>query len=87
MDIYLRNDRTFITTDMTATHITVTHWTKRMEGQGHELFVCMCACMHTSSIFSLSDLFDDVTKKKISCCSTLRSNRKGLPHDLPLPNK
>jgi hypothetical protein len=34
------------------------------------------------NFFSNRDLFDDLTKKKINCCGTVRPNRKGMPQDL-----
>ena len=32
--------------------------------------------------FSSPDLFDDLAMKQISCCDTVRPNRKGMPQDL-----
>ena len=34
------------------------------------------------NFFSSPDLFDDLAKKKISCCGTVRLHRKGMPKDL-----
>jgi hypothetical protein len=34
------------------------------------------------NFFSSPELFDDLTKKKINCCGTVRLNRKGIPEDL-----
>jgi len=34
------------------------------------------------NFFSSPDLFDDLAQKKISCCGTVRLNRKGTPKDL-----
>jgi len=32
--------------------------------------------------FSFQNLLDDLAKKQISCCGTVRPNRKGMPQDL-----
>ena len=34
------------------------------------------------NFFSSPDLFDELAQKKISCCGTVRLNRKGMPKDL-----
>jgi hypothetical protein len=59
MDVYLGMNRTSSTADMTATHATVRHFTRKVEGHGHKLY--------TDNLFSSPDLFDDLTKRKINC--------------------
>ena len=59
---------------LTAAHAIVTELTRKVEGRGHKLYV--------NSFFSSPALFDDLTKKKINCCGTVKPNRSGMPHDL-----
>jgi hypothetical protein len=63
MQVYLGKDRTQVTADMTATHPIVKRLTRLIEGYGREVYM--------DSFFSSSDLFDDMTKRKISCCGTV----------------
>jgi hypothetical protein len=72
--VYLWKKRTRSTADMTATHATVRHLTRKVEGHGHKLYL--------DNFFSSPDLLDDLTKRKINCCGTVRQNRKGMPRDL-----
>jgi hypothetical protein len=74
MDMYLGKNRTRSTADMTATRATVRHLTRKVEGHGYKPYM--------DNFFSSPDLFDDLTKRKISCCRTVRPNRKGMPRDL-----
>jgi hypothetical protein len=74
MDVYLGKKGTRSTADMTATHTTVRHLTRKVERHGHKLYV--------DNFFSSPDLFNDLTKRKINCCGTVRPNRKGMPQDL-----
>jgi hypothetical protein len=62
MEVYLGKDRTRATTDMT-THAIVKHLMKNVEVHGYERYV--------DNVFSSPDLFDDLTKQKISCCGTV----------------
>jgi hypothetical protein len=39
MDMYLGKNRTCSTADMTATHATVRHLTRKVEGHGHKLYM------------------------------------------------
>ena len=39
MKVYLGRDSHSPTDDMTATHATVRHWTGRLEGLGHKIFM------------------------------------------------
>jgi len=57
----------------TATHVTVTELTRKI-GHGHRLYM--------DSFFSSPELFDDLVKKQIYCCATVRPNRRGMPQDL-----
>jgi hypothetical protein len=79
MEVNLGKDRTRVTADMTATRAIVKRLTRKVEGYGHKLYM--------DNFFSSPDLFDDLTKKKINCCGTVRPKRKEMPHDLIPPNK
>jgi hypothetical protein len=74
MKDYLWKDRQRTAQHLTATHATVTELTRKIEGQGHKLYM--------ADFFSFPELSDDLTKKKIKCCGTVRLNRKGMPEDL-----
>ena len=58
---------------MTATHATVTELMRKIKGHGHKLYM--------DNFFSSPELFDDLAKKQIYCCGTVRSNRRGTPQD------
>jgi len=62
------------TTDMTATHSTVRHLTCRVESFGHKIFI--------DNLFSSPRLFEDLDRRKINSCGTVRPNRKDVPRDL-----
>jgi hypothetical protein len=76
MDVYLGENRTHSTADMTVTHVTVRHLTRKVEGHGYKLYV--------DNLFSSPDLFDNLAERKINCCETVRLNRKRMPHNLLL---
>ena len=76
MKVYLGKDRQRTAQHVTATHVTVTELTRKIEGRGHKLYM--------DNFFSSSELFDDLVKKQIYCCGTVRPNRKGMPQDLRL---
>jgi hypothetical protein len=59
--------------DVTVTHATVWGLCRRIEGVGHKLYM--------DNFFSSPDLFDELKTKDITCCGTVRLNRKGLPDD------
>jgi len=59
---------------VTATHATVTDLTKKIEGCGHKLYM--------DNFFSSPELFDDLAKKQIYSCGTVRPNRRGMQQDL-----
>ncbi|PNF33381.1 hypothetical protein B7P43_G04175 [Cryptotermes secundus] len=73
MKVYLGKDRTHADQDVTATHATVRDLCRRIEGVGHKLYM--------DNFFSSPDLFDELMTKDITCCGTVRPNRKGLPND------
>ena len=60
------------TDDMIATHATVRlrHLTCRVEGLGHKIF--------RDNFFSSPRLFDDLDRRKINSCRTVRPNRKDV---------
>jgi hypothetical protein len=58
---------------MTATPATVRHLTRRVEGLGHKLFV--------DNFFSSLRLFDDLERRKINSCGTVKPDRKDMPPD------
>jgi len=76
MKVYLGKDRQRTTQHVTATHATVMELTRKIEGRGHNLYM--------DNFFSSPALFDDLAKKQIYCCGTVRPNRKGMPQDLRL---
>jgi len=69
----LGRDSHSTTDDMTATHATVRHLTSRVEGLGLKIFM--------DNFFSSPRLFDDLDKRKINSCGTVRPNRKDMPND------
>ena len=74
MKVYLGKDRLCTAQHVTATHATVTELTRKTEGRGHKLYM--------DNYFSSPELFDDLAKKQIYCCGTVRLNRRGMPQDL-----
>jgi len=56
---------------MTATHATVGHLTSRVEGLGHKIFM--------DNFFSSPRLFDDLDRRKLNSCGTVRPNRRDMP--------
>jgi len=73
MKVYLGRDSHFATDDMTSTHATVRHWTCRVEGLGHKLFM--------DNFFSSPRIFYDLLRRKIHSWGTVRPNRKDMPSD------
>jgi len=73
MKVYWGRDSRSATDNMTATHATVRHLTCRVEGLGNKLFM--------DNFFSLPRLFDDLLRRKIHSCGTVRLNRKDMPSD------
>jgi len=72
MKVYLGKERQPTAQHVTATHATVTELTRKIQGRGHKLYI----------FFSSPELFDDLVKKQIYCCGTVRPNRKGKQQDL-----
>jgi len=58
---------------MTATHATVRHLTSRVQGLVHKIFM--------DNFFSSPRLFDDLDRRKIKSCGTVRPNRRDMPSD------
>ena len=73
MKMYLGKDSHFGTDNMTATHANVRHFTCRVEGLGHKIFM--------DNFFSSLRLFDDLDRRKINSYRTVRPNIKDIPHD------
>ena len=69
--VYLGRDSHSATHDMTATHATVRHLTSRVEGLRHKIFM--------DNFFSSPRLFDDVDRRKVNSCGTMRPNRRDMP--------
>jgi hypothetical protein len=67
MSVYLGKDSRSTSDDMTATHATVRHLKRRVEGIGHKLFM--------DNFFSSPRLFDDLETRKINSCGTVQPNR------------
>lgn len=78
MDIYLGKVRTCVTRDTTAAHASVKQLRKMMEWNAPELYI---------GFSSSPNVLDDLTKQEINCCGTVKSNRKGMPQNLPPWNK
>jgi len=74
MTVYLGKGRQRMAQHVTATHVTVTEMTRKIEAHGHKLYM--------NNFFSSPELFCDVAKKQIYCCGTVRPNRRGISHDL-----
>jgi len=72
--VYPGKDRQRTAQQVAATHVTVTELTRKIKGHGHKLYM--------DNFFSTPELFDDLTKKQIYCCGTVRPNRRGMPQDL-----
>ena len=66
MEVCMGKYRQHTAQHVTATHATVTELTRKIEGRGHNLYM--------DSFFSSPELFDDLTKKQIYCCGTVRLN-------------
>ena len=73
MRVSLGKDSYSTTDDMTATCTTVRHLTCRVEGLGHKIFM--------DNFFSSPRLFDDLDRRKINSCGTVRPNRKDMLRD------
>jgi hypothetical protein len=54
-----------------ATHGTVLHLVRRVEGVGHKQYM--------DNYFSPPSLFKDLHQRKINWCGTVRYTRKGMP--------
>jgi hypothetical protein len=66
MKVYLGKDRQRTTQHLTATHVTATELTRKV-GHDHKLYM--------DNFFSSPALFDELAKKQIYCCNTVRANR------------
>jgi len=73
MTVYLGKDRECVTGTITATDTTVVGLKTRIKNAGHKLFM--------DNFFSSPDLFDNFHTETISCCGTVRLNRKGMLQD------
>jgi hypothetical protein len=74
MKVYLGKDRQRTAQHITATHTTVTELTRKIEGCVHKLNV--------DCFFLFPELCDDLAKKQIYFCGTVRPNRRGMLQDL-----
>ena len=70
MKVYLGKERQRTAQHATATHETVTELTRKIEGHGHKLYM--------DNFFSSTELFNDLAKKQIYCCGTVRLNKRRL---------
>jgi len=61
------------TAQMRATHGMVLQVIRRVEGQGHKIFM--------DNYFTSPALFDDLFQRKIRACRTVRHDRRGMPRD------
>jgi hypothetical protein len=74
MSVCLGMQRLLATQEMSATHGTVLELVRRVEELGHKLYM--------DSYFSLPALFDDLFRRKINFCGTVRSDRRVMPKDI-----
>ena len=74
MKVYLGKDRQRMAQHVIATHATVTELLRKIEGRDHISYMV--------NFFSSPELFDDLAKKQIYCCGTVRPNRRHIPQDL-----
>jgi hypothetical protein len=70
MNVYLGEDTQNATQTMTATHRTVRSLTRRAEGAGYKLYM--------DNFFSSPDTTEELYKRGIHCCGTVRQNHKGI---------
>ena len=77
MYIYLGKQRLLATQEMSATHGTVLELVRSVEELGHKL--------NMDSYFSSPALFDDLFRREINCCGTVRDDRRGMPKDISSP--
>ena len=59
-----------------AHHMTVTELMRKIEGHGYKLYMV--------NFSSYTELYDDLAKKQVYYCGTVRPNRRGMPQDLAL---
>ena len=74
MSVYLGKHRQHATAEITATHGTVLQVIRRVEGLGHKVFM--------DNYFTSPALFEDLFKRKINACGTVRHDRRGMPRDI-----
>ena len=71
--VYVGRDSHSVTDNMAAIHATVRHLTYTVEGLGHKIFM--------DNFFSFPRLFEDLERRKINSCGTVRPNRRDMPSD------
>ena len=71
MTVYLGRNSHSATDDTSATHETVRHLSNRVQGLGNKIFM--------DNFFSSPRLFDDLDRRKINSCGTVRPNRRDMP--------
>jgi len=71
--VYMGTDSHSVTGDMILTHTTVRHLTSRVECLRHKIFM--------DNFFPSPRLFDDLDRRKINSCGTVRPNRRHMPLD------
>jgi hypothetical protein len=74
MRIYLEKDRQNAAQTVTATHATGRSLTRKIEGVGLKLYI--------GSLFSSPYLFDNMHRRGINCCGTVKQNHKGMLGEL-----
>ena len=74
MKVYVGKEKQRRAQDVTVTHATVTELTQKVQGRGHKLYM--------DNFFSSPQLFQDLARRQIYCCGTVRPNRKGMPQDI-----
>ena len=73
MRVYLLRDSHTATDEMNATHTNVRRLTSRVEDLGHKIFM--------DNLFLSPRRFDDMDRRKINSCVTLRPKRMYMPSD------
>jgi hypothetical protein len=73
--VYLGKDRQCTAQYVTATHMTVTKLTRKIEGHDHKLY--------KDSLLSSPELFVNLAKKQIYCC-VCQTKQESMPQDVAL---
>jgi hypothetical protein len=74
MNVYLGKQKNYAaSTDITPTHGTVLELVRKVQEVGHKIYM--------DNYFTSPTLLNDLHKRKINACGTVRHNRKGMPSE------